>query len=375
MNKYTNRILITLCEKLQLSDSLYELAEQRYHTIADIIENAPVMKGVSLNMYAHGSFRLKTTVKPLKGEEYDLDFVVEIAIDNEDDMTPTELYNHIYDILSNDGIHNTMVEKKNRCIRVNYANDFHMDIMPGKQINAGTKEIIVPDKELKYWYHHSNPIRYAEWFEEQAKTQIITEINQMRKVLCSTEPIEEHEIVARLEPLRRAVQLIKRYRDIYCDKHNTASVRSIIICTLMGHITSSYSDELQIIMDFCSYVSVLAAESGGEPFEVRNPVVNEMLSEKWIEDTQNYKDFISMTEALKKDIHRLSALNINSDINTLLKEMFGETVTNDAIKEYAKSIGVQRDKGNLSVDSAGRLNTSNEGNKIRKNTFYGEAQF
>ena len=373
MNKYTNRILITLCEKLQLSDSLYELAEQRYHTIADIIENAPVMKGVSLNMYAHGSFRLKTTVKPLKGEEYDLDFVVEIAIDNEDDMTPTELYNHIYDILSNDGIHNTMVEKKNRCIRVNYANYFHMYIMPGKQINAGTKEIIVPDKELKYWYHHSNPIRYAEWFEEQAKTQIITEINQMRKVQCSTEPIEEHEIVARLEPLRRAVQLIKRYRDIYCDKHNTASVRSIIICTLMGHITSSYSDELQIIMDFCSYVSVLAAESGGEPFEVRNPVVNEVLSEKWIEDTQNYKDFISMTEALKKDIHRLSALNINSDINTLLKEMFGETVTNDAIKEYAKSIGVQRDKGNLSVDSAGRLNTSNEGNKIRKNTFYGEA--
>ena len=102
-------------------------------------------------------------------------------------------------------------------------------------------------------------------------------------------------------------------------------------------------------------------------------IVNEVLSEKWIEDTQNYKDFISMTEALKKDIHRLSALNINSDINTLLKEMFGETVTNDAIKEYAKSIGVQRDKGNLSVDSAGRLNISNEGNKIRKNTFYGEA--
>lgn len=52
--------------------------------------------------------------------------------------------------------------------------------------------------------------------------------------------------------------------------------------------------------------------------------------------------------------------------------MFGETVTNDAIKEYAKLIDVQREKGNLSVDSMGRLNTFNEGNKIRKNTFYGE---
>lgn len=372
MNNYTNKILITLCEKLQLSDYLYELAEQRYQTIATTIENAPAMKGVSLSMYAHGSFRLKTTVKPLKGEEYDLDFVVEIGIDEGNDMTPTELYNHIYNILSNDGVHNEMVEKKNRCIRVKYANDFHMDIMPGKQINASTKEIIVPDKELKSWYHHSNPIRYAEWFEEQARTQIITEINQMRKVQCSAEPIEEHEIVARLEPLRRAVQLIKRYRDVYCDKHNASAVRSIIICTLMGHITSSYSDELQIIMDFCSYVSKLAAESNGKPFEVRNPVVNEVLSEKWTEDIKNYKDFISMMETLKKDIHRLNALSLNSDINTLLKEMFGETVTNDAIKDYAKRIGVQREIGNLSVDSAGKLNTSNEGNKIRKNTFYGE---
>ena len=228
------------------------------------------------------------------------------------------------------------------------------------------------DKELKSWYHHSNPIRYAEWFEEQARTQIITEINQMRKVQCSAEPIEEHEIVARLEPLRRAVQLIKRYRDVYCDKHNAVAVRSIIICTLMGHITSSYSDELQIIMDFCSYVSKLVAESNGKPFEVRNPVVNEVLSEKWTENIKNYKDFISMIETLKKDIHRLNALSLNSDINTLLKEMFGEAVTNDAIKDYAKRIGVQREMGNLSVDSAGKLNTSNEGNKIRKNTFYGK---
>ena len=55
--------------------------------------------------------------------------------------------------------------------------------------------------------------------------------------------------------------------------------------------------------------------------------------------------------------------------------MFGETVTNDAIKEYAKSIGVQRDKGNLSVDSAGRLNTSNEGNKIRKMFMYKNHDF
>jgi len=372
MSEYTNRILVTLCGKLQLSDYLYELAEERYFTIADTIENATALKNVSLNMYPHGSFRLKTTVKPLSGEEYDLDFVVEIGADNDNEMTPTELYEHIFRVLSNDGVHNKMVEKKSRCIRVKYANDFHIDIMPGKQINALTKEIIVPDKELKNWYHHSNPIRYAEWFEEQARTKIITELNQMRKIQCSAEPIEEHEIVTRLEPLRRAVQLIKRYRDVYCDKHDAVAVRSIIICTLMGYITSSYSDELQIIIDFCSYVNRCALESAGKPFVVKNPVVDEILSEKWDENIQNYKDFIAMIEALKKDIVCLKTLSINSDINILLKEMFGETVTNDAIKEYTKNISKQRNEGKLSVDSTGKINAANIGVPIRKNTFYGE---
>lgn len=372
MNNYMDKLLLMICGKLQLPDYLYDMADDRYHTIAAIIESDPVFKGIKLNMYAHGSFRLKTTVKPLSGDEYDLDFVVEISADTGNQMTPTELYNHIYRILSTDGIHNKMVEKKSRCIRVNYANDFHMDIMPGKQIDVTSREIIVPDKELKRWYHHSNPIRYAEWFEEQARTHIVSEIQQMRRIQCSAEPIEEHEIVTRLEPLRRAVQLIKRYRDVYCDEHNTAAVRSIIICTLMGHISSSYSDTLQIILDFCAYVSQRVAESGQIPFVVRNPVVDEVLSEKWDEDIKNYKDFVAMIGSLKNDVIQLKGMRLNSDINALMKKMFGETVTNDAIKEYASRMSEQRKNGNLAVDSAGRLNAKNTGVPVRKNTFYGE---
>ena len=371
MNKYLDNILLLMCGKLQLQDSLYKLAEERYHAIAKIIEEDPIFRDIELNMYAHGSFRLKTTVKPVSGEEYDLDFVVEISNETAREMTPEQLYNHIFRILSTDGIHDKMVEKKSRCIRINYANDFHMDIMPGKQINVESKEIIVPDRELKHWHHHSNPIRYAEWFEEQAKTHIITEINQMRKVQCSAEPIADHEIVTRLEPLRRAVQLIKRYRDIYCDVHNTEAVRSIVICTLMGEITSTYSDTVQIIQDFCSYVSHRILESGQTPFIVKNPVVDEILTEKWQEDNQNYIDFVSMIEALKQDIMKLKTLTINSEMNKLMKKMFGERITNEAITEYAKSVSAKRDAGRLSVDSSGRINTKNVGMPIRKNTFYG----
>ena len=147
MNEYGNALLIGICEKLQLPPSKYELANDRYQTITKIIQDADVFKKIDLKMYPHGSFRLKTTVRPLSENEYDLDFVVEIPHDLS--MNPQELYKQIFEILSKDGIHNDMVIPKKRCIRIDYAGDFHMDIMPGQLYNAETNEIIVPDRELR----------------------------------------------------------------------------------------------------------------------------------------------------------------------------------------------------------------------------------
>ena len=154
-------------------------------------------------------------------------------------------------------------------MRVNYANDFHMDIMPGKLISPETKEIIVPDHELKGWNHHSNPIGFADWFEHQAKTRILFEMSEFRKFQHNIEKVTEQEVTEQLEPLRRAVQLVKRYRDIFCEKNNTEPVRSIVICTMMGSISSFTGNTLQIIENFCNYVNGLIAESNGEPLDIQ----------------------------------------------------------------------------------------------------------
>lgn len=368
MEKYTEKILYEICDKLQLQASLYKLAEQSYNTITDIIQSDDKFKDISLKMYAQGSFRLKTTVKPLNNDEYDLDFVVEIPENVK--MTPQQLYNELYRILSQDGVHNEMLEKKSRCVRIVYANDFHMDIMPGQSVGQGT-EIIVPDRELKTWYHHSNPIGYAEWFEKQARTHIINELALCNKFQKNAEPIDNQEITERLEPLRKSVQLIKRYRDIYCGVNKKEPVRSIVICTLMGHISSSYSDTLTIISDFCRYVNSQINMSQGKPFIVKNPVVDEILTEKWIEKIQNYQDFVDMMNALTDDVKELQALRLNVDITKKLKKMFGENITNEAVKKIAERLSAERKAGTLTVASSGLLNTKAIGVAVKTNTFYG----
>ena len=366
--KYTNELLKGICAKLQLQPNKYQLANERYHTIADIIERDNAFKGVHLQLYPHGSFRLKTTVKPLQSNEYDLDFVVEIPSTTK--MNPRELYDHVARILSSDGNHQGMVEKKTRCIRVNYSNDFHMDIMPGQSIGSGTTEIIVPDKELKAWYHHSNPKAYAMWFEMQAKTNINAEMSALKK--AAVEPLTEQEMALRLEPLRQAVQLIKRYRDVYCDAHDKTPVRSIVICTLMGYISSSYSNTIDIIGDFCTYVNGRIAGAFGEPFEVRNPVVDEVLTEKWKESKSNYTDFVAMMAELTSDVKRLQELSVNTDISTLIKKMFGESITTEVIKENSQGIANARATGKLAAGANGLLSTEGLGTAVRSNHFYGE---
>lgn len=368
-NSYIETILLGICDKLQLAPSLYAQATERYTTIAKTIQQDPAFNQITLNMYPHGSFRLKTTVRPLSDDEFDLDFVAELPETAE--MTPQALYNHIVRILRNDGSHNNMVELKKRCVRVNYSNDFHMDIMPGKLINPETHEIIVPDRELKGWNHHSNPVGFAEWFENQAKTQILFEMSEFRKSQHNIEKVTDQEVAAQLEPLRRAVQLVKRYRDIYCEKNNAEPVRSIVICTLMGKITSFTGDTLQILECFCKYVNGLITKSNGKPFEVKNPVIDEILTEKW-DENRNYHDFVSMINALTDDVGKLRAFSTNSDINALTKKMFGEAITNLVLTDYAKKLNEERATGRLNIDPNGVLTTSATGIPVKKNTFYGD---
>ena len=138
----------------------------------------------------------------------------------------------------------------------------------------------------------------------------------------------------------------------------------------MGHITSFRGDTLQIISSFCTYVNKLIADSHGKPFQVKNPVVNELLTEKW-EEGSNYQDFVDMMKYLTKDVDELARHGINKDINQVVKKMFGETITDAAIKEYATVLNESRNAGSLSVSSTGTLNTKNLGVSVKKNTFYG----
>ena len=111
--------------------------------------------------------------------------------------------------------------------------------------------------------------------------------------------------------------------------------------------------------------------SQGKPCIVKNPVVEEILTEKWMEKMENYQDFVEMMNALTDDVKELQALRMNVDIIKKLKKMFGENITNEAVKKNAERLSAARKAGTLAVASSGLLNTKAVGAAVKTNTFFG----
>lgn len=94
------------------------------------------------------------------------------------------------------------------------------------------------------------------------------------------------------------------------------------------------------------------------------------MTEKW-EEGNNYRDFVYMMKALTADVTLLKQKTLNSEINPILKKMFGEVVTDYTITKFAKATTAARVNGTLSMDKNGTLNTNGLGAQVKKNTFYG----
>src|ERR1039458_4283236 len=211
-------LLFKVCETLQLSPTQHGKAEDRYKAIAKVIDgpSSPFVH-LSSNMYPQGSMRLGTTVKPVEGP-HDLDFVCEFTVSHKL-VNPIALLDEMYELFRDHGVYGGMVEKKNRCVRIIYNDEFWLDILPAcrDHINGGTC-VQVPDREQGKW-KPSNPIAYATWFEESSR-RIVVRFDESRggliiKSSSSMQPIPDLQATEEKAILQLIVQLLKRWRDIH----------------------------------------------------------------------------------------------------------------------------------------------------------------
>jgi hypothetical protein len=142
-------VLERLCERLEPSATQLGRAKNCYESVGQWLADADNEWLASSSIYLQGSTALGTTVKPIGHNEYDVDLISHLARLGSW-LLPAMCKQLVGDRLKQHEWYNRMLEEKPRCWRLNYANEFHMDITPSVPnaacVNGGE---LVPDKALQ----------------------------------------------------------------------------------------------------------------------------------------------------------------------------------------------------------------------------------
>lgn len=322
-------LLNRIAESLQLDKTRREKMVTAYKAVSEWIEaDEGFFKDVEFEIYPHGSVLIGTTVKPTNKEEFDLDFVIHIRMDW-DKYNPEEVYRELWRRLDEHETYKQMLMPKNRVIRLNYAGDFHIDIMPGCQEDIfDSDRILVRDKKLKDSVS-SNPRGFGKWFNAKADT--VQEF--LLEKAYAMQELPEEEPYHLKKPLKRGVQLIKRYRDIYFEKDYDNATSSIILTTLAGEF---YNGEGTIYETVNNVVAKMhqAAKVGIYAFNVSNPVNNdEDFTEKWKQEPILFDRFHEFVIDFKRTWENLKREADITDSEQQLKNLFGDLTFSKALSE------------------------------------------
>lgn len=360
-------MLEQIAVSLELPDGKRKQAIERYESVGTFLDASDEFKGWFPDIFSQGSFRIGTTTKPWKESVHDLDFVVQVTPPNGQNCTPIELYNRLYRCLANDGTYAKMLSPKRRCARLTYANDFYLDILPAvaDPLGRGT-ELLVPDRDLRC-FKASNPVGYADWFKLRGEVTLLT---RAFAAADSVQPVPAREDTMR--PLTRAVQLIKRDRDVYCDRASAEPTISVVLTTLAGHAYLGHGDIYEAIDGILRGIWAMIPAKGR--LMVLNPTnTKEDFSERWQDDPAAYRDFLAWLTEFTKDWRELQNLK-GPRLQAKLHHMFGEKPTEFAFAEYGEVLRKSRDAGGLGISRAAGLVavTQPAAAAVRPHTFHGQ---
>lgn len=349
-------LLFDVCDTLQLSPTQHQKAEDRYHAITKVIsaENSPFWRWES-NVYSQGSMRLRTTVKPID-TPHDLDLVCEFDVSH-DDVYPMVLLDGMFKLFSEHGVYGGMVTKKNRCVRIEYKDEFWLDILPAcRDDHNGGSCIQVPDRDLRHW-KPSNPIAYADWFKN-ASRRIVVKFSDSRRELIvaetTVEPLPTLQATEEKTMLQLVVQLLKRWRDVHYANSEYPPI-SIVLTTLGADLyTGKQSISTALLEVLGGIVARLdAAHAQGRRLEVPNPVhPEEDFSERW---DSCPKAYLAFTDGIRKFATAWREVcEMRGNPGKLAKGVFGQVI-DEAILREARTMQADRRDSLLGVASTGRI--------------------
>jgi len=186
---------------VNLNQTRLDQLDGRVDSIVTALKDDDVIGELIEDHIPQGSWAHRTIIKPLNNHEFDADFLLLLTEVPEWSTNPKVYLQELRAAFKRSISYNDMVRKRNRCCRIGYANDCHVDVVPHLVLADG-RQVIVNYSENKF--ENTNPQGLTDWMKEKDD---LTNGN-----------------------LRKVIRLLKYLRDY----KQTFSVPSVILTTLLG---------------------------------------------------------------------------------------------------------------------------------------------
>jgi hypothetical protein len=328
-------------------------------------------------------------VKPIGANEHDVDLVAHVP-DLDLAVSPALLKKRIGDRLRSNGNYAALLVEMPRCWRLDYANEFHLDItrsIPNPECRLGGE--LVPDKTLKMW-KASNSQGYRAKFERRAALlpRIRSVFGKAYDSARADAQVESYPEEKRLKGiLRRIVQVAKRHRDVhFIDDDQGLAPLSIIITTLASRTYETcvsnfeYNHELDLIVDVLRRMPQMlqtGTVDGRVAWYLWNQTTaGENFCEKWNRHPERATAFFEWNNKIVSDVEYLAGARGLDQVRRLLGDIFGTAPANKAMDSFTERVDAARFSNRLSVTRAAGLivGTAAGATPVRANTFFGDGR-
>nr|MBA3408870.1 nucleotidyltransferase [Solirubrobacterales bacterium] len=183
---------------VNLNQSRIDSLDARVAVITTFVKAHPELGPLVLDVIAHGSYAQRTIIKPRVGRDFDIDVLLDLV--EQPDWEPCQYIAKLYSAFRSTPTYKPMVDRKTRCVTVDYANDFHIDVVP--YVGRAGTHYITNRKDNRF--ELTNPTGFNEWLDTQNRAA------------------DGH--------LVHVIRLMKFLRDL----KGNFGVKSVILTTLLG---------------------------------------------------------------------------------------------------------------------------------------------
>lgn len=364
-----SQLLGCTAEQLDLTPAAMDAAHARYQDVADHLA------GEGPNIYVQGSFMLGTVVRPHnRAGEFDLDLVCHTDIDKtriSQQALKDCVGGYLGDYIDNaDGVDGDVpkLDESRRCWTLKWS-QFHMDVLPAvSDVEAVSDTAIwLTDKQLVRW-QPSDPLGYVDWFRGQCEQQLGSERQIMAKTAAGT--VDDVPVWRVRTSLHRAVQVLKRHRDLYFEDDPDLRPPSSLITTLAARAYRGEQGLLDATLTVVHRMPEHIEVQSGK-WVVAHPVSDENFADKWNEYPERRKAFHEWRGQVERDLTAAVRGNGVQDVHAQLSKSLGGDPVRRAVAAIAEQARAARERGSINVVRTGGALTTGAGIPVADHRFFG----